>query len=659
MVQFFDSLKEIKRNWQPYNTWEQAQADDSAKREYLSKTLDMPKDKVKLTEKKAKIVVRASEMLDARSEDNCENEEMRMGFYGLLALAGIGGTAGYLGGKNKPQNKIFKSGFLSKLANMNFKQTAILTGIVSAFAIGFSLFSNERQKEASRIGRFQAKNKELKDVKNFVIYTPKQIEAAKILANNLPDKEFKEGLGHAFAQLKEMTKDRHAYEKWVKEKVENQADAKKLLNLKFTPEQLAQGEEDKEIIVNVVKDINIKAEEYSENMENAFDTVTTLQFLVDLPIGSALTYLMSKSVKKMNIFYGIAAFVAPLIISSMVMGAGLAEQKEASRVGRFVKRRELLDNPKALMAYTDEQLKLAEHIKAPPKKKGFIQDIIDDFKFVFKYKKDKADYDKYKKGEYAQKEKLYDALKQSEVSDSQMKDAKHLQEKTFMAFDKIDEMSQRYSEDTEASTEIAKQVASDINTLAQVGAMIGIPFLAVKGKLPLEKMGKWLSKAVLKESSPIRKACEKLSDMISKDKKIRLDIIENIKQALDKKTQTINNPKLAEVVNEFKNAKLSESDFKFPSLLKWGKNLGKEGFKLFNKNAPNRKFSYKNYKTLINTTATVFIPALGLTIAIPYSFNSWLTNIQKKAGKIGIMKAMEEVDNAQLYVNNQEEPEKT
>lgn len=38
-------------------------------------------------------------------------------------------------------------------------------------------------------------------------------------------------------------------------------------------------------------------------------------------------------------------------------------------------------------------------------------------------------------------------------------------------------------------------------------------------------------------------------------------------------------------------------------------------------------------------------------VSVPYAFNAWLTNIQKKAGKIGIMKAMEKIDDPKLFVN--------
>ena len=75
LSQFINSIKDVKNNYSKYDGWEQSQADDAAKREYLSKTLDMPKDKVELTEAKARNVVRAAEILDKKSEDNCENME--------------------------------------------------------------------------------------------------------------------------------------------------------------------------------------------------------------------------------------------------------------------------------------------------------------------------------------------------------------------------------------------------------------------------------------------------------------------------------------------------------------------------------------------------------------------------------------------------------
>ena len=62
-------------------------------------------------------------------------------------------------------------------------------------------------------------------------------------------------------------------------------------------------------------------------------------------------------------------------------------------------------------------------------------------------------------------------------------------------------------------------------------------------------------------------------------------------------------------------------------------------------------FTYKNYNTLINTGIAAALPILGIIFAVPYAFNAWLTNIQKKAGKIGIMKAMDKIDDPRIFAS--------
>ena len=66
-------------------------------------------------------------------------------------------------------------------------------------------------------------------------------------------------------------------------------------------------------------------------------------------------------------------------------------------------------------------------------------------------------------------------------------------------------------------------------------------------------------------------------------------------------------------------------------------------------------FNYKNYKTLINTSVIGAVPILAPLFAIPYMFNAWLTDIQKKAGKIGVMKAMVNLDDPRIFakLNNE------
>ena len=68
-------------------------------------------------------------------------------------------------------------------------------------------------------------------------------------------------------------------------------------------------------------------------------------------------------------------------------------------------------------------------------------------------------------------------------------------------------------------------------------------------------------------------------------------------------------------------------------------------------------FSYKNYRHLINTGLALFAPVMAVVVGVPFMISSWLTNVQKKAGKIGVMMAMDNIDDARVFAPHQ--PEET
>lgn len=651
MSQFIDSIKEVKKNYKVYDEWEQHQADDAAKREYLAKTLDLPKDKVELTKEKAKIVVRAAELLDRRSEDNCENMEQTTVLIALVVLFPLI----FL------QKKLNKTNTLTK-----FKKYLPLIGILSSgLGIGFMLWGTEKQKEASRVGRFQGKLHELKDLSNFVIYNPEQIEDAKLRAKNIPDKKKEKGISKIFKDRKQNSQDKKEYKKNLEQKSKDMKDIKKILNKEYSPEQITQGEEDKEIIVNIVKDINIKAEEYSENAENVFDTLTVFSTLAGLLIGLGVNKILKVCNKK--------PLESISIISALIfeMGAlfwGTSEQKRASRVGRFVKAQEILKNPKVLMAYSDEKLKQVEYIKSPQQKQRFFEKIGSNFKFFKTYLQNKKEYIKYLKTEGKENEKLYEALKKTNASQKQTRDAKHLQEKTFYAFDKVDEMSQRYSEDTEAAIEIGKKQIGDIWAAICGGLISAIPILAMAGKLPAHKIVKWASNIALDKNSSVKTMIDECYNIISKNKALKADLSKAALFDDEAMKRLMQNKNLKEILTNLKNeSKNIEKHSKQGRTAKWFINISKDIYKYFKgynlsvfylgelpKNLKEQyKFlKYSNYKTLWNTIIACGLPIMGIGIGVPFAFNSWLTNIQKKAGKIGIMKAMEEIDNPKLFIKS-------
>jgi len=677
LSQFINSIKEVKNNYKTYDEWEKNQSDDAAKKEYLSKTVEMPNDKVELTTTKAKIVARASELLDKRSEDNCQNMERTTGLVALAVLAPV------MAGFQILQMKMLKSGSKKISSNMAIAQMLV----PFALGIGLTLWGNKKQKEASRLGRFQAKKNELKDAKNFVAYTPEQIKAAEILAKKTPDKKEDKSISKLLKDMKQASLDKKEYKNIAEQKAKNPEDTQKILNTKFAPKQTVQGEEDKEIIVNIVKDINVKAEEYSENAESVFDTMGTLSFIGSIPIGFGI----NKILKQFKNVPTNAKMMVPMI-SSWLITLGVAfwatsEKKESSRVGRFIQREKILKNPKNLMVYSDAQLKQAENIKSDKVKKGFFEKLGSNFKFLKTYLNDKKDYEKYQKTEGKNNEKLYDALKQTEVSQSQLKDAKHIQEKTFKAFDKIDEMSQRYSEDVEAGTEIAKNTVGLVWGLGSMTAMALLGFAAQRGKLPLHKIIKGASNIALDKGSSIRNLINQAYEIANKDKNIKENLCKSIYSS-EARVKIMKNPQLAPIIEtlQLKIAKnlpkltnddveksmkeIIEPHFKQGPVSKWFRNIAVEISKFWAKGkisgtgmgipeAINEKlkFNYANYKTLINSSIIGAVPAFGLLVSVPYAFNAWMTNIQKKAGKIGIMKAMDEIDKTNLYVNPEENAE--
>lgn len=654
------TVKDVRANYAKYDEWEQKQADNKAKKEYLAKNVQIPKDKVQLTRDKAKAVIRATEILDKKSEDNAESTEQFTNTLAGFCMLPLSFAFLPLAMKNP-------------LKSMSPKIKALEILLTAIPTFGFIIWGNKKQKEASRVGRFQARQNELKDVKNFVAYTPEQIEAAKILAKNLPDKKDKKDFAKSFQDMKAISKDKKAYKAWLQEKIKNPDDVEKLLHVNFSETQLNQGKEDKELIVSIVKDINVRAEEYSENVENAFDTLLSLSFVAAVPLTAGVNKLLScvKSLpqNKRFIIDAIVGAVIPLGVSLGIGVQGTSQQKLASRVGRFKMRQEILKDTNTLLPYKDEDYKKASKIKAPATKKSFFQKITDDFDFLKIYMADKKEYKQYCKTVKKENDKIYEALKSSDISESQMKDAKHLQEKVFFAFDEIDEMSQKYSEDTEAATEIVKEGVSPAIQGLQLSGMALIALLIKKGKFPIHKIVKTISHIVLDKSSSIRGLIDEASSAISKDKDLKHLVCKSVYNS--KAREVLLNHELVErLLHGVLQAGVTGFDghLKKGHIAKWFRNLTKEISKLKYLSQMKKEgkeltkemkddmgisLKPKNYKTLILTGIPLVLPVLGTTIAIPFALNAWMTNIQKKAGKIGVMKAVEKMDNPKFFVNKE------
>ena len=700
MGQFFDSIKVVRQNYTKYDDWEQAQADERARKEHLASTLDLPQDKVELTKKKAQTIIRATEIMDKYSEDNCEDMEQATGMAAAVPMTAIMGA--YQFGqpviiekaKNKVESKIKElrksltnelgetvpnaEEIKNKIKYLEKKSARIgtkypiygallYTAALFGTATATIMWGNSKQKEASRIGRFQAKQKDLQDVKNFVIYTPEQLKQVEEAAKKLPDEKEKDGIMKMISDLKAISKDKKAYKEWLAAKDPDDID--KLKKLTYTDEQLKAAKVDQELIVDTVKEINIKAEEYSENVENMFDTFDTISWLAAAPIGFGINKLL-KMAKVGGKVRTAVSFAVPMLTSMGISMYGTFAQKKASRVGRYVARKDLSENPGRLMAYSDEDMKKAENIKAPKQKKTVWEKITKSFSFLKQYIKDNRDFKKYKKTAYQEQEKIQKALADVKITDEQKKSAENLQRKVFLAFDEIDEMSQRYSEDVEAGTEIIKNGFSQLWTLASAGALAVGGLALAKGKFPISKIANTITNIGFKKESGIRKSINEIYDVLKKDKtlmkKFQWAIVHGELKSLlsHPKAEALQEPILkftTEFMKLFKNVDpknpetfkgILDSELKQGAFSKWVRNLFLQGSELYLRNKAKMPLGEaSDYKTLIGTGAVAGLPILGVMFSIPYALNAWLTDIQKKAGKIGIMKAMEKIDDPKVFAD--------
>ena len=746
MSQFFNSVKDVSKNYGKYDNWEQAQADEKARKAWLAKNTEIPQDKLDLTKQRAETVIRATEIMDARSEDNCENVEQMVGILSSIPVMALGiaevPLLEYAEKKSKNNQELLNK-LKDELKNNSFNEATKkakeaelkkltskaklskgvakygLYGILGATfltAIGFILWGNKKQKEASRIGRYQAKQDELKGLENFTVYTPEQIAQAEEIASQIPDEKERKDFMKIIREMKEMNRAKSGYRTWNRSRDNEEIEKLKSRNIEAT--KLEEAKEYQELITDTVKEINIKAEDYSENLENAFDTFGTLSFLLAAPIAFGLNKLLLATKASPKVRLMVSAIV-PTLTALGISLKGTMEQKQASRVGRYAARKELLENPELLMHFSDEEMKQAQDVKAPEQKRGFFNKLGQNFKFLKTYFKDKKEFKEYKKTTQKQNEKLQKAFAEIETTDAQKAEAKKLQKNVFRAFDEVDEMSQRYSEDIEAGTEIAKQVGSTVLSAGSIAGTAALIAGIVKGKISLAKPIKKLSSWVFDKNSSLKKGVDKLYEAFQKTGKKSSNEFQEalikgkmkdflaksenaeIKNATDELVQefvAITGKGMAEVGVSGKDVKIKDvldtllkDHFKQTRLAKWARNLTGQGGKLYIKKQQNKflqaeideaynnktpfsdeviktkrealkktqeemglKFNYENYKTLINTGAVAAVPVLGAMFAVPYAFNAWLTNIQKKAGKIGIMRAMEKIDDPRVFVEEKE-----
>ena len=489
LMSMFGDYKSYRKYEPHYSNWKKERDIQNAKRlEYLKQH---PELRSKEDIQRGKILLRAIDIMDEHSQKRAEDMEVAtQSAIGIgLDLAILGGMgAGFLVSRLKPIQKI-----LSKFANGNKKAKIISTivptaiggvaGTIAAFPL--MAWGAKAEVSASRKGRFEAMNEDLKNPSGFAVLTDEQVkEADKISKNIVLKEDEKKNMSAKFTKgikyLKDLASDSKEYKQQRKMFQYELSEEGKHINDYMTPEEAEKAKKDQQLLTKLVEKIDIASQDYAENTELATGAVTAgilgCSALGSLIMTKLLNALKVKNSSKISAITTISGTILSLVVA--IASANI--QKQASRVGRYMVKKELVENPDNLIYVNDEKTGEIKDIQIQKeKKKGMIRFLIDAYK-------NNKEFNEYQKTKAKDEKRFYKATEKLKLTPEQLKDAKRLQKNTFRTFNKIDENSQKYSESVEA---IGQAASFPINLIfAGIGAALAVPFLTKKSKGNLEQI---------------------------------------------------------------------------------------------------------------------------------------------------------------------------
>ena len=471
-MSMLEDYKAYKQFAPQYKDWKYSRDLAEAKRlEYIRRHPEM----VNQSEiQKGKALLRAIDVMDEYSQRRAEDMEVAtetVVSMGTGIAGSIGGAIGLLAVAAKKgfkymttQSSDFKSGGPLLVASY------VGMGILGSIA-GIPLFSwaSKKEIEASRRGRFEAMRNELQNPNNFAILTKEQDEELKSKIQNLPKprKKIKERLGlsksiDAVKALTEISPEYYAQKRQFEKKLKKD---EAMFSTELSESEIEKAKQDQQILTKLIEKIDIASQDYAENTELATTALTSIIF----GASALLSLGYDKLAAKLKLGNSLAPKIIGFLVSLSALIFGASIQKEASRVGRFKVKQELLKHPEKLIYVSDEQIKDIEDIEVVQEKKPNM------FKFLKEAWKNNREYKNWKRTEGATEAATIKALSELNITDEQMKDAKRLQHNTFKTFNHIDSNSQKYSESIEA---LGQSVQFPITTLfSTVGALAGLKYL--------------------------------------------------------------------------------------------------------------------------------------------------------------------------------------
>lgn len=478
----------LYRKYEPaYADWKNMRDIQDAKRmAYLKKHPELKNENDIV---RGKTLIRAIDVMDEYSQKRAENMELatdqiKVLITELTLFAGAG--LGYLASKMGPVKKFLEK----KLSQGDMRFASLLPVLIGALigavtAYPIETWSAKKQIKASREGRLEAMNNELKNPNVFAILTPEQQKQAEEISKTLPVKEETKKmlkLGEVISTIKSLSGNDAKYREQKAIFDKNLKEEEKRINDKMSADEILNSKKDQQLLTKMVEKIDISSQDYAENVELMTDVGTTVIMsggvLFSMLLGKLLNSLKVKSAQKVTTISYIASLLTGLTFATV----GTQLQKEASRVGRYKIKQELMKEPDSLVYVDDDKAKGEKEFVLNENKRNFA-------KFIKEAWKNNKEYKQYKKTTQKEEQKYYRAVEKLKLSESQINEAKRLQKNTFKTFNKIDENSQKYSESVEALGQSLMQPISMAGTV--VGMFFALPLLFKKSANKVETAEKY------------------------------------------------------------------------------------------------------------------------------------------------------------------------
>ena len=459
-----------------YSTWREAKDINSAKRqEYLRRNPDTIND---YDLQRAKILLNSVDMMDKSTSSKTEDADTvfdSLTSFGL-GYAAVGGTAlglliSKLGFVKRGIEKITTKNPKSKnIVSMGITALSGVLGILGAYP-AYSFLSKIESK-IHRKRKFETMEKELNDPKIFAVLDENQ---KKVFEKNLAEikaqerkNSFTKEVKKDLKSIKQLTQEAIFYEKNQKEFAKKYERDISLQENELNEKEIKDAKKDRVLLLVMLREINTKAQSYTEKIQSITDNLITLSFA----LGSLFTLGYERIAKSLKLkSSSLPAGMGLFMLMGSTFFASWA-QKRAGLVGRFKAKQDLMQNPEQLIYVSSKKTSTIndEDIEINTKQKS------NSLKFLKEFFKNNKEYNEWKKTKGLSGKDISKAIENIELSPEQIQDGKRLQKNLFKTLYKVDKNTQNYSTQIDLMAESTKFPVALL--FGSIGSVWGMKHLA-------------------------------------------------------------------------------------------------------------------------------------------------------------------------------------